>query len=228
MSKNKPQPQENELLDSEAQVFGSTQEVEQVKTKVREETVEIKKSVLDSILDRLQKVEQKDLNQENVFDPLQSKEREFDVRVPFYNKDGVDYMILSYVPFKLPNGKFETWTFSHLDPVTKNRIDKATFQAVNLQTGKTEQFTETNDVFNSMVRTETFRVKRWTKEEVDTTPSNEVVQAVVYQENKKTGTLAPTPTGVQVRLASKAERKRFWIEFNNQEYEVSGDVINLK
>lgn len=214
--------------DQEAQIFGSEEEVKGVKNKVREETIEIKKSVLDSILDRLQKVEQKDLNTENVFDPLAKKEREFDVRVPFFNKDGKDYMILAYVPTKLPNGKFENWTFSHLDPVTKNRIDKATFKAVDLSDNSVSEITETNDMFNNMVRVEVFRVKKWEKQEVDTTPSNEVVEAVVYQENKSTGTIRPTSTGVQVRLSSKGEKRRFWIEFDGKEYEVSSDVINMK
>lgn len=228
MSKQNKQEKEIEQSENlENQVFGGD-EVKEVKTKVREETVEIKKAVLDSILERLQKVEQKDLNTEQVFDPLATKERALDVRVPFYNKDGKDYMILAYVPTKLPNGKYDTWTFSHLDPITKNRIDKATFQALDLNTNTIEQITETNDIFNNLVRTETFRVKRYTKEDVDTTPSNEVVEAVVYQENTQRGTIRPTSTGVQVRLSSKGERRRFWIEFNGQEYEVSSDVINIK
>lgn len=228
MSKNnKPEEKVEPTENLENQVFGND-EVKEVKTKVREETVEIKKAVLESILERLQKVEQKDLNTENVFDPLANKEKAIDVRVPFYNKDGRDYMILAYVPTKLPNGRFDTWTFSHLDPTTKNRIDKATFQALDLDSNKITQITETNDVFNNLVRTETFRVKRFTKEDVDTTPSNEVVEAVVYQENTQRGTIRPTSTGVQVRLSSKGERRRFWIEFNGQEYEVSSDVINIK
>lgn len=210
----------------ENQIFGN--QTKQTKP-IKEEMVEIKKSTLEGILERLSNIEKVSLNKENdVFDPLATKKKEMDIKVPFYNKDGVDYMVLSYIPTILPNGRQDIWTFSHLDPVTKNKIDKATIQVVNIATGEITQIVETQDMFHALVRTEMFRVKRTETKDIDTTPSNETVQAVVYEENKSTGTIAARPTGANVRLSSKGLDRRFWVDYNGSEYEISSLVVNIK
>lgn len=215
--------EKKDITNAEDQIFGAQQESKQGKKK----TIEIDQDQLSALLERVSQLEQQNISQKSdVFDPLKLEKKTRKINVAFYNHEGKDYIITGYEKKKMPNGVMENVYQAGVDQ-QGNKIFKCQLKGIDITTGKEKVFETNYDWFMKNVSVSQFEASSWEDKIVDMTPSEESVPVVVYGETGS-GSVVPRDTGTRVRLSVRGIVTRYSIKYNEQDLDISSDVINIK
>lgn len=211
---------------TEADIFGKEQ-VQRVVEKQDENLQMYDKNVIADILKQLNELKAKDA----AIDPSKKDNIKRSVRVGIYNdyETGEDYILTGLTKKEGRDGSVQSTWQRGRDDITDQIITWIQPILVGLESGKTISPELRYFDFSNALSVIPLNVEREEKEQIDMTPAASKgleVEQVSYEDVK--GYYKKQHSGVFVQLKAWGIKSTFYVNYENKEYAIDGDVVNYK